>query len=63
MPQQAGAFIKNTTLEFQILLRVDRKGFLLTHYQTINVKSCFTVPNYLFLIDFFRTISKSEIFS
>ena len=38
-PQQAGGFIKNTTLEFQILPQADKKGLLLTHQQTIGVQS------------------------
>ena len=31
VPQQAGGFIKKTTLEFQILPRADRKDLLLAH--------------------------------
>ena len=50
--------LKNTTLEFQILPHADRKCFLLVHFQTIDVQSCFTLPRHALLIGFPITISK-----
>ena len=39
----------------------NKKCFLLVNCQTINVKSCFTVPGRAFLISFLITISKPWI--
>ena len=48
-------------MEFQILPRADEKGFLLALEKTIDVKSCFTMPRYAFLIGFPKTVNKPEI--
>ena len=49
MPLQA-ALLWNTTFEFQILPRANRKCFLLVHCQTMDAKSYLIVPRQLFLI-------------
>ena len=41
--------LQNTTFELRILLRADRKCFLLAHCQTIDVQTCVTVPRHVFL--------------